>query len=206
MLRLDVISFIDILLTLSRHLKRHFSNHRDKIYIYIKFLNRFKFDCTTIILPYLLLREMWFESNQPRKYRKRLAQYRENKGMSIPRTTSAPPFGVNNWPAMRDGISSTGFLPIADRLVELRMQPWVNLTRWQKILSHNCACRPSDGIDRATRVNDPPSTRRRRSIHLRAIILPPPRFLRNKFPFQSSFLFYIIHYRLSSNVVAQLDA
>lgn len=112
MLRLDVISFIDILLTLSRHLKRHFSNHRDKIYIYIKFLNRFKFDCTTIILPYLLLREMWFESNQPRKYRKRLAQYRENKGMSIPRTTSAPPFGVNNWPAMRDGISSTGFLPI----------------------------------------------------------------------------------------------
>ena len=75
--------------------------------------------------------------------RRKNREDRENKGMSR-RTASAPPlFGVNNWPAMRDGISSTGFLPML--IVEL--QPRLNLTRWQKILSHNCA-RPSDGIDR----------------------------------------------------------
>lgn len=132
MLRLDVISFIcTSYIALSRQFWRDISQIiviPIKKNIYIKFINRFKFDyhnTTIILLPYrnnlptiTIIKCEWLrvslESIKTVGVKNR--EDRENKGMS--RRTIRPeqlpphPFGVNNWPAMRDGISSTGFLPM----------------------------------------------------------------------------------------------
>lgn len=63
---------------------------------------------------------MWVVKSQPRKYqnswRKKIARIEKTKECreerSAPNNFRPTPFGVNNWPAMRDGISSTGFLPM----------------------------------------------------------------------------------------------
>lgn len=118
---------------------------------------------------------MWVVKSQPRKYqnswRKKSRRSRKQRNVEKndpPRTTSAPPLRGEQL-ASNAGWNLVHRIPAhVDRLVEL--QPRLNLTRWQKILSHNCT-RPSDGIDR---VNDPPSADvgdppSRASIILRAI-------------------------------------
>lgn len=188
MLPLDVISFIcTSYIALSRQFWRDISQIiviLIKKNIYIKFINRFKFDyhnTTIILLPYqnnlptiTIIKCEWLrvslESIKTVGVKNR--EDRENKGMSRrrirPEQLPPHPFRGEQL-ASNAGWNLVHRIPAhVDRLVEL--QPRLNLTRWQKILSHNCT-RPSDGIDRvndspSADVGDPPS---RASIILRAI-------------------------------------
>lgn len=166
MLRLDVISFIcTSYIALSRQFWRDISQIiviPIKKNIYIKFINRFKFDChntTIILLPYrnnlptiTIIKCEWLrvslESIKTVGVKNR--EDRENKGMSrrTIRPEQLPPHPFRGEQlASNAGWNLVHRIPAhVDRLVEL--QPRLNLTRWQKILSHNCT-RPSDGIDRA---------------------------------------------------------
>lgn len=144
-------------------LKRYFSNHRytdKKKYIY-KIYKSFQIyhNTTIILLQYqnnlstiTIIKCEWLrvslESIKTVGVKNR--EDRENKGMSrrTIRPEQLPPHPFRGEQlASNAGWNLVHRIPAhVDRLVEL--QPRLNLTRWQKILSHNCT-RPSDGIDRA---------------------------------------------------------
>lgn len=126
------------------------------------------------------------------------------EGRHPPRTASAPPlFGVNNWPAMRDGISSTGFLPML-------IASWNCNHGWtwhvgKKSFRITARGLRMASIDRSSKrpsihVGDPPS---------RASDYPPSRWTTGeKFPFYSfaaiSFS-YIIRHSIIHECVALSD-